>query len=72
MGVGQLNYIQLPAGDGLHSAVTAHCLFGDAGNIHTFVASRHESQLAMESLLWSLLESLHASLVDSRLKRAAL
>ena len=72
MGVGIWNYKQLPAGDGLQSAVTAHSLCCDAGTIHTIAASPHESLLAMESLLWSLLKSLHDSLVDSLLERAAL
>jgi hypothetical protein len=55
------NYIWLPARDGLILVFTA-CSF--TGTVHTITASLHESPRAIESLLWSLLESL--------LERAAL
>jgi hypothetical protein len=63
-GVGLWNDIQLPARDGLQSVVTACSLHGDTGTIHTIAASPHESPLAIESL--------HDSLVDSLLEKAAL
>ena len=49
--MGLRNPIELPATDGLISVVTAHSLYGEAGTIHTIVASAHESPLVIETLL---------------------
>jgi hypothetical protein len=63
--VGLWNYIRLPARDGPILVFTA-CCFTSA--VHTIAMSLHESPLAIESLLCSLLESLLESLHE----RAAL
>jgi hypothetical protein len=65
--VGLWNYIQLPARDGPIPVFSAcnHCCY--SGTVHTIAASPHESPLAIESLLWRLLESLLNSLLNSLL-----
>jgi len=55
VGVGLWNYIRLPARDGPILVLTARCF---TGTVHTIAASLHESPLAIQSLLKSLLESL--------------
>jgi len=67
--MGIWNYIRLPARDGPISVFTVCC---HTGTVHTIAASRHESPLAIESLLESLLKSLLESLLESLVERAAL
>jgi hypothetical protein len=69
--VGLWNYIRLPARDGPILVFTACSLRCYTGTVHTIAASLHESPLAIEYLLWSLLESLLESLRESLLERAA-
>jgi len=54
--VGLWNYIRLPARDGPIPVFTACSLRCYTGTVHTIAVSPHESPLAIESLLDSLLE----------------
>jgi hypothetical protein len=53
--VGLWNYIQLAARDG---PILVFSACGYTATVHTISATPHESPLAIESLLYSLLESL--------------
>jgi hypothetical protein len=63
------NYVPLPARDGPILVFTACCY---TGTVHTIAASLHESPLAIEPLLKSLLDGLRQSLLESLLERAVL
>ena len=67
--MGLWNYIWLPARDGPIPVCTACSIRCYTGTVHTIAASPHESPLAIESLLNSLLDSL---LERAAFERAAL
>jgi len=72
MRVGLWNCIWLPGRDGPILVFTARSLRSCTGTVHTIAPSLHESPLAIESLLKSLLEWLLGSLYErAAFERAA-
>jgi hypothetical protein len=65
------NHIWLPGRDELISVVTARSFRGYTDIILTIAATLHVWPLAIEILLYSLLESMLQSLFDSQLQRVA-